>query len=668
MSCGVRIPDKLILISLFLVMMARFFYMQLEAIKYHETKLHQIPLSMPQQKYISNADLSNVLSKTLISIQKLATHESSSSKIDISNTSSKQLVPNTILAIDGTPGSTHHSVNSAHETLKNLLSQMPDPVFVVYGNKGYSSLLKNFICNMALFPPMLRHTLMIVTDEETSRELKSLSKEMQVYTVDHPLQEAYDFETTEYLKLMLERGLTLVELLKIALVQSKTIIWLEPDFHYTQNLLNRPEITETTSDLVLFWDHVVYCGCFIRFAPVPASVRFYHAVMDRMAKIHAENGRINDQILLNEVVADQAPNVTIFDKCLYRSGQYNTGGGMLEYQRACEGIQPVAQHHNWIVGIEKKMNMAKEKEGWFLTDSTGLCKNRDILLSVMTMNRPRSLERLIHSLDTAVYPTGSSVDLRVSIDRSFDGHVDTETTRVLRSLEWTHGVLDVKIWPKKVGLFGQWIEAWPAEQYPEDMYKAVILLEDDLQVSPFYANWFVGAHEAYGNVSGVGAITGQRPNLVAAINGPSSVASQVPKGVKAFGYMLMATWSLSPKHSVWVDFRRWVTEKRAKDPNFIPNVPGIVPNQWYEHFRTRGEEDNMWEMWFIRFTFEKNLHTVYPWIQEGQKTIVGNWMEAGLHFSGAPALDFPISDAWDSGLLTQKPLPLVGYDLNFNDN
>jgi hypothetical protein len=77
------------------------------------------------------------------------------------------------------------------------------------------------------------------------------------------------------------------------------------------------------------------------------------------------------------------------------------------------------------------------------------------------------------------------------------------------------------VWPQKVGLYGQWVHSWPAELYPEEMYKAVLLLEDDLEVSPHYAKWFIGAHQAYGGLPGVGAITGQRPNLVAA--GPLSL-------------------------------------------------------------------------------------------------------------------------------------------------
>jgi hypothetical protein len=229
---------------------------------------------------------------------------------------------------------------------------------------------------------------------------------------------------------------------------------------------------------------------------------------------------------------------------------------MLEYQLACQGIQPVAQHHNWIVGAMSKVQRAKESGGWFLAGDGRTCKQRDLLLVVMTMNRPASLKQLVDLLATSHYLPESAVDLQVTVDRAFDGTVNAETAGYLGGLQWPHGLLEVVVWPKKMGLFGQWVHSWPAEQYAEGLYKAVVLLEDDLEVSPHYAKWFLWAHAAYGNISGVGAVTGQRPNLVAAIDGPQSVAGQVPKGVKAFGYLLMATWSFSPKHSVWKEFRQ----------------------------------------------------------------------------------------------------------------
>ena len=560
---------------------------------------------------------------------------------------------------------TKHTDSIPHKrSLTSALLKVQDPAFIVFGNKGYSLIMANFICNMAIFPAMHTHILVIVTDDETAAFVRSFSDQITVFVSPLDLHESYDFGSPGYLKLMLARGFILVDLLRIAQTQVKTLIWLEPDFHYTQNLLNRPEMTETVSDLVFYWDHEMFCGCFIRFSPTAASLNFYKEVMDRMQKIHSAGGTTNDQELLNAVVAVQRPNHTQFDKCLYRSGTFNTGGYMLEYQQACQGITPVAQHHNWIVGSGSKVNMSKKSGGWFMSDDDKKCQQRDLLLVVMTMNRAKSLERLINSLDTAHYPS-DSVDLRVTVDRDYSGNVDAKTINYLDALQWSHGMFEIVVWPKKVGLYGQWIHAWPAELYPEELYKVVILLEDDLEVSPHYASWFLGAHQSYGSIPGVGAITGQRPNLVAAVNGPKSVAGQVPEGLKAFGYMLAATWSMSPKHAVWREFRQWVIDKRANSPDFVPIVSGIVPNQWYEHFKLSGEEETMWQMWFMRFMDDHTLHTVYPWVDGGHKTLVGNWMEAGLHFGGAPILDFPIADEWDGALLKQHNLPLVGYDLQF---
>lgn len=552
-----------------------------------------------------------------------------------------------------------------HLSLEKSLSMVQNPVFIVYGNRGYRQILGNFMCNIALFPSMFPHLLLVVTDNDTADYLRSFRSDI-IVTVSHlELHEAYDFETQKYLKLMLSRGLVLIDLLKEALKQQKTLVWIEPDFHYYQNLLDRPEITETVSDIVLFRDHEMYCGCFIRFSPCQASLTFYSEVMDRMYKIQSEGGMTNDQILLNNVVSEQSLNFTVFDKCLYRSGLFNKGGFMSEYQRVCDGIRPVAQHHNWIVGAGNKVQMAKDRGGWFLAHGDEACSTRDMLVVVMTMNRVNSLKRLLGSLERAQYSSSSVVDLRITVDRNYNNETDTETLNYLNSYQWSRGNIEVCVWPRKVGIFWQWVHSWPAEAYDENLYKIVVFLEDDLEVSQHFPQWFIGAHQAYSHVTGVGAITGQRPNLVAALNGPESVSKQVPSGVKAFGYMLIATWSLSPQISVWREFRRWVTEKRANHPDFVPNVEGIVPDKWYNYFKSRGEEENMWEMWFIRFMHDKKLHTVYPWVENGEKTIVGNWMEAGLHFSGTPSLDFPIANEWDEGLLTQEPLPLVGYALKF---
>ena len=549
--------------------------------------------------------------------------------------------------------------------LSAAIQDINDPIFIVYGNAGYKHVLGSFVCNMQMFPEMRSHLLVVVTDHSTSGYIKEIDHEIRIFVDENGLNEAYLFGTTMYIELMLARGAFLIELLQIAQDQSKSVVWIEPDFDYRQDLMHRTEITNTHSDLVFFRDHEMFCGCFIRFAPVPASVTFYEDVINRTRVKFKEGVITNDQEELNAVLKEQAPNYTVFDRCLYRSGLFKRNEYVLENEQECTGAHAVVQHHNWIVGVESKIQMAKDGGAWFLSEDMAKCNQRGMLLVVMTMNRPASLKRLINSLKTAHYAQGESIDLRITVDRDYNGNIHAETMAVLKAVDWPYGIFEVIVWPQKIGLYGQWIHSWPAEKYSEDLYKAVVLLEDDLEVSPFYANWFIGAHKNYGGLAGVGGFTGQRPNLVAAVGGPGTVKSAVPEGTKAFGYLLMATWSLSPVPRVWREFRQWVTDKRKNSPDFIPSVPGIIPDQWYEHFRSRGEEENMWEMWFIRFADERKLHTVYPWVRDGDQTIVGNWMEAGLHFSGTPALDFAITQEWDDGLLLQKPLPLVGYDLKF---
>lgn len=125
---------------------------------------------------------------------------------------------------------------------------------------------------------------------------------------------------------------------------------------------------------------------------------------------------------------------------------------------------------------------------------------------------------------------------------SSDQAHDPSTLAILGSFEWPHGIFEVKIWPQPVGIYGQWVDSWPCELYPRNLYEAVILLEDDLEVSPLYHEWFVGAHkQAYNRV---GAVTGMRAQLVAQKGVQMSIEQLIPQDIQVFAYRLIATWSL----------------------------------------------------------------------------------------------------------------------------
>jgi len=63
---------------------------------------------------------------------------------------------------------------------------------------------------------------------------------------------------------------------------------------------------------------------------------------------------------------------------------------------------------------------------------------------------------------------------------------------------------------------------------------------------------------------------------------------------------------------------------------------------------------------------DHNLYTLYPWVDNGATTIVCNWREKGLHFSGGDAgQDYPLTLSLSSQILTQDFIPYVDWGLAF---
>ena len=537
------------------------------------------------------------------------------------------------------------------EIPKHEFKDIQDPVFVLFGNAAYKSLLANYICNIAVFPGMHEHTLIIVTDLETKLYLEGLSTQVNIWLIEDSDQDAYNYDTAQYIRLMQLRGQHLLQVLG-----KKTILWLEADAMYYENLLLQPEILHSSTDITFFWDWQSYGGGFIRFAATDTARQFYADI------INTTGNGVNDQSSLNQYIASSNfKNFSVFNDCKYRSGMYYKNE---EYRRRCEGVKAVVQQYNWIVGVQSKISLAKEKNQWYLTADERQCRQRDLRIIVMTMNRPASLLRLMNSIKHAKYPQDVwSVDLQVNVDRDAQGLVDTNTIHTLADFKWDMGFFGVRVWDKQMGLLGQWLEAWPCELFSPTLYKAVILLEDDLEVSPFFALWFLGAHQVY-KAADIGAVTGMRPQLVAKSGLESTMEELIPEGVKAFAYKLIATWSLSPTYDNWKRFREWYYTRPS---NFIPTVEGIKPNEWYRDFHATGNTARMWEMWYIRFTDEYNYYTLYPWMKD--KTVVCNWKERGMNYDGSENTqpDYPLvlSEEIVNGSLTQDPLPRVEWDLSF---
>jgi hypothetical protein len=100
---------------------------------------------------------------------------------------------------------------------------------------------------------------------------------------------------------------------------------------------------------------------------------------------------------------------------------------------------------------------------------------------VIAYNRPASLARLLRSIAAASYRPDAEVPLVVSIDRGEQG-IDAEVAGVAADFPWQFGPKRVVEREKRLGL----VEHFRACGRLSVEYGAVVLLEDDLVVSPAY--------------------------------------------------------------------------------------------------------------------------------------------------------------------------------------
>jgi hypothetical protein len=101
-------------------------------------------------------------------------------------------------------------------------------------------------------------------------------------------------------------------------------------------------------------------------------------------------------------------------------------------------------------------------------------------ISVITNNRPRSLQRLLASLDQADY-YGDSATLTINLEQT----TDYDTQALVDGFKWQRGELNLRKRIVLGGLMPAIVESW----YPASNDSYGILLEDDIEVSPQFYAW-----------------------------------------------------------------------------------------------------------------------------------------------------------------------------------
>lgn len=248
-----------------------------------------------------------------------------------------------------------------------------------------------------------------------------------------------------------------------------------------------------------------------------------------------------------------------------------------------------------------------------------------ISVNIVTQNRPTLLKRLLDSLTEAYY-VGDDVVLTFNMDSA----VDAETLKTVDSFIWPHGE---KIMRRRIiqgGLIRAVSESW----YPTSDDDFGLLLEDDIEVSPFYYMWLKYALLAYHydpqvSLPELNAIALYTPRVIEVVKErPKWNATEVFKALHPntpYLHQLPCSWGSLFFPRKWREFYKYMnmrfTEDAKKNPVQIPRS------------RTNGWQAS-WKKFLIDVMYLRGYVTLYPNFPD-QRSFSTNHMEPGAHISAA---------------------------------
>jgi len=121
---------------------------------------------------------------------------------------------------------------------------------------------------------------------------------------------------------------------------------------------------------------------------------------------------------------------------------------------------------------------------------------------VSAYNRPHALQRLLDALGQACYPSGGEVSLHISIDRGQTRRAQA-VRRIAQEYPWSHGPKRVVCHEHRLGLRRHFFLCGELALH----YGAIILLEDDLLVSPQFYSYATQALAFYRHDERIGGVS-----------------------------------------------------------------------------------------------------------------------------------------------------------------
>lgn len=246
-----------------------------------------------------------------------------------------------------------------------------------------------------------------------------------------------------------------------------------------------------------------------------------------------------------------------------------------------------------------------------------------ISVNIITQNRAPSLTRLLKSLSDAYY-----VGDEIPISFNVDSKVDEETIRLVSSFNWPHGPKTLRRRIIQGGLIRAVSESW----YPSSDDDYGLLLEDDIEVSPFYYLWIKYALLAYHydpqvSLPELSSISLYTPKLVEVVKErPRWNATEFFKRIHPntpYLHQLPCSWGAVFFPKQWREFYVYMNMRFTEDAKANPvQIPKSRTNGWQAS----------WKKFLIDMMYLRGYVSLYPNFPN-QASFSTNHMEPGAHIS-----------------------------------
>lgn len=220
---------------------------------------------------------------------------------------------------------------------------------------------------------------------------------------------------------------------------------------------------------------------------------------------------------------------------------------------------------------------------------------------VVAYNRPNSIRRLLFSLRNLI--SKSEIKLIISIDNKEPDNL--EVLKIADDYDWPFGNKEVIYHPRHLGLKQHVLQCGDLSQ----KYGSVIILEDDLFVSPHMYDYAVKAleyYEADESIGGISLFNQPRNEMVLLPFTPINDDSDV--------YFLQFPSSLGQAWTKdhWMGFRKWYNES--------PDISKIV------HKNILTWPETSWKKYFAAYLNAHNKYFVFP-----RHSFTTNFNDPGTH-------------------------------------